>query len=70
MSCARRAFEEFSAFMADHAHAAPRRVSVPCEDIRAMLKNGKAPPAGAGGANTSCSGFLTGPRPPFALLRG
>jgi hypothetical protein len=51
-----------------HFERTPGPCCTPCEDIRAMLKNGKAPPAGAGGANTSCSGFLTGPRPPFALL--
>jgi hypothetical protein len=38
MSCARRAFEEFSAFMADHAHAAPRRVSVPGARISAQCR--------------------------------
>jgi hypothetical protein len=39
------AFEQFSTFTADHAHAAPRRVSVPVRGYRRNAGNRKAPPA-------------------------
>jgi hypothetical protein len=40
------AFEEFSAFMADHAHAAPRRVYVP---VRGYPRNAKERESASGG---------------------
>jgi hypothetical protein len=60
MSCLAEAFEQFSAFTADSPCGDTPGLCASREDTGATLKNGKAPPALAGGAQLAPRTALAG----------